>query len=121
MPKEPEQVTRATKLYRAKNDTFMNFITEKIVDDIESTMTISDMYAEFKEWYKSSYSTNYNIPPRTELRDYFEKYYKGRFHVNRVSGVRYRKDEDDEILILLTKNEHDQKNEWKGKQKEVEN
>jgi phage/plasmid-associated DNA primase len=100
--REPEQVSRATKVYRAKNDVFMNYITEKIVDDPESTLTIQDIYSEFKEWYKSSYSTLYNMPSKTELKEYMEKYYKNRFRVNRVIGIRYHTEDDDEILVMLS-------------------
>jgi len=80
----------------------MNYITEKIVDDPESTLTIQDIYSEFKEWYKSSYSTLYNMPSKTELKEYMEKYYKNRFRVNRVIGIRYHTEEDDEILVMLS-------------------
>ena len=101
VPKEPEQVTKATKMYRVKNDTFMNFINDRIKDDPESSLTITDMYGTFKEWYKMSYAS-YNCPSsKNEFREYFEKYYKHRFQVNRVSGIRYMTEEDDDIVIML--------------------
>ncbi len=64
--REPEQVSRATNVYRN-----VNYITEKIIDD--RSLTIQDIYSEFKEWYKSSYSTLYNMPSKTERKEYMEK------------------------------------------------
>lgn len=101
VPKEPEQVTKATKMYRVKNDIFMNFINDKIKDDHESSLTVTDMYGTFKEWYKLSYAS-YNCPSsKTEFKEYFEKFYKNRFHVNRVNGIRYLTEEDDDIIVQL--------------------
>jgi len=99
--KEPEQVTKATKVYRAKNDVYMNFINERIKDDPESHLMVSDMYSEFKEWYRSSYSNLCNIS-KPEFKDYFEKCYKQRYRTNRVMGVRYVREEDDDVVIILT-------------------
>jgi P4 family phage/plasmid primase-like protien len=99
--REPEQVTKATKMYRVKNDIFMNFINDRIKDDPESSLTITDLYGTFKEWYKVSYAS-YNCPSsKGEIKEYFEKYYKQRFHVNRVNGIRYVTEEDEDIIVEL--------------------
>jgi P4 family phage/plasmid primase-like protien len=90
---EPEQVTEATKKYRVKNDIFMNFLTDKIKSDPETHLTIADMYGAFKDWHKTSY-TNACTATRNEFKDYMEKYYKQRFVVNRVDGIRYITEED---------------------------
>ena len=60
------------------------------------------MYGTFKDWYKSSYTSNCTAS-KTEFRDYFEKFYKGRFTVNRVSGLRYVTDEDEDIVVVVGK------------------
>jgi P4 family phage/plasmid primase-like protien len=101
--KEPEQITKATKMYRVKNDIFMNFINDKIKDDPESSLTVTDLYGTFKDWYKVSYAS-YNCPSsKTEIKEYFEKYYKNRFHVNRVLGIRYLTEEDEDIIVNLNR------------------
>ena len=98
--KEPEQVTKATKMYRVKNDIYMNFINDKLVPDHESYLTISDMYGAFKDWHKITYTTACTSS-RNDFKEYLEKYYKGRFSVNRIMGVRYKTEEDDEIVVVL--------------------
>ena len=93
-PREPDQVTHATKKYRVKNDIFANFINDKIREDPESHLTVTDLFGTFKEWYKScfSYNTNNN---KQDLKDYLDKYYRHRYLVNRVDGIRYVLEEDD--------------------------
>ena len=99
---EPSQVTEATKMYRVKNDVYMNFLNDKIRNDPESYLTVSDMYGAFKDWHKTTY-TNHCVASRNEFKDYLEKCYKARFSVNRVLGIRYSTEEDDELLIVLDK------------------
>ena len=90
---EPEKVTEATKKYRVKNDIFMNFLTDKVRDDPESHLTIADMYGSFKEWHKTSYTVPCTAT-RNDFKEYMEKYYKAKFRINRVSGIRYITEED---------------------------
>lgn len=92
-PREPDQVTHATKKYRVKNDVFANFINDKLREDPESHLTITDMFGTYREWYKSSFCSN-TQHNRQDLKDYMEKYYRHRYQVNRVDGVRYVADED---------------------------
>ena len=98
VPTEPEQVTKATKMYRVKNDVYMNFITEKLKDDHESYLTINDMFGAFKDWHKTIYN-NVCTSNRNEFKEYFEKCYKSRCVAGRVNGVRYSTDEDNELVI----------------------
>jgi P4 family phage/plasmid primase-like protien len=90
---EPEQVTAATKRYRAKNDIFMNFINDKLKDDHESSLTIADLYGSFKDWHKTSY-TSACTASRPEFKEYFERCYKLRFQGNKINGIRYLTEED---------------------------
>lgn len=92
-PVEPGQVTSATKKYRVKNDVFANFINEKIREDVESNLTISDMFGTFRDWYKSSFASS-ATHTKQEMKDYLEKYYRHRYLVNSVAGIRYMMDED---------------------------
>ena len=99
VPAEPEQVTKATKMYRVKNDIYMNFINDKLKDDPESFLTVSDMYGAFKDWHKTTY-TSACTSNRNEFKDYFEKCYKVRFTMGRVNGVRYSTEEDSDVLHI---------------------
>ena len=96
---EPEQVTNATKMYRVRNDVFMNFINDKLKNDPESFLTVTDMYGTLKEWHKMTY-TNACAASRDDFKDYLEKYFKGRFTPGRVNGVRYSVEEDSDLLHI---------------------
>jgi P4 family phage/plasmid primase-like protien len=94
-PCEPRQVSEATQIYRNKNDVYANFIYDRIIDDRDSHLTINDMYGSFREWFKNSFSYNHNSS-KQDFKDYLSKHYKERFHVNRVAGIRYLSEEDEE-------------------------
>jgi P4 family phage/plasmid primase-like protien len=94
-PVEPEQVTSATRKYRVKNDIYANFINDKIKEDPESNLTITDMFGSFRDWYKSSFSTA-NTNSKQEFKEYMEKYYKNRYKTTKVTGIRYLVEEDQE-------------------------
>jgi len=94
-PCEPRQVSEATQVYRNKNDVYANFIYDRIIDDRDSHLTMNDMYGSFREWFKNSFSYNHNSS-KQDFKDYLGKHYKDRFHVNRVAGIRYLSEEDEE-------------------------
>lgn len=101
-PSEPKQVSEATQIYRTKNDVYANFIYEKIIEDKESHLTVIDMYSSFREWFKNCFSYNHNSS-KQDFKEYLAKHYKDRFHVNRVSGIRYSSEEDEEEKAKLRK------------------
>jgi phage/plasmid-associated DNA primase len=58
---EPKEVLMATDMYKASNDIFMQFVTDRIekIDDEEEAKTnfirLQEAYSEFKEWYRENY------------------------------------------------------------------
>lgn len=59
--KEPKEVMTATDAYKADNDIYLEFIKERIEREndeklvTESFIRLSDMYNEFKEWYRENH------------------------------------------------------------------
>lgn len=93
---EPEKVICATKVYRAANDLYMNFLSEKLVEDTDSMgIMLADLYENFRMWFKNNYNSKY-IPPKLEMVEYLKTRYKRHFVINRLIGFRYRTEEDDE-------------------------
>ena len=94
---EPYKVTCATDIYKRKNNVALLFVNEKVVDDEENTISIFDMYTEFKEWHKDSYPGR-NTPTKTELQDKLNKLWKGcavNKQQNQWRGYRIRNLQDD--------------------------
>lgn len=93
---EPEKVMMATRKYRSANDVFMNFLCDQLVEDPEALgIMLSDLYDQFKNWFKNSYSGKY-VAPKHELKEYLTIKYKKHFVINRLVGFRYRTEQDDE-------------------------
>jgi P4 family phage/plasmid primase-like protien len=69
---EPEKVTLATNSYKVKNDVYKQFIEECIVEDKESNIKLSELYAFFKNWYKDSLP-HHVVPIKNEVREYFTR------------------------------------------------
>jgi len=72
--REPEKVTRATELYRLKNDIYRQFIEEQIIEDGKSKISLPEIYSIFKDWYKESMpGLGSSVPNRNEVKEYFVK------------------------------------------------
>jgi len=75
---------------------FMNFLCDQLVEDPEALgIMLSDLYDQFKNWFKNSYSGKY-VAPKHELKEYLTIKYKKHFVINRLVGFRYRTEQDDE-------------------------
>ena len=68
---EPEKVREATAIYRRQNDIYRQFMEECIIED-DSVLTITELYAQFKEWFKEGFP-NMSLPIKNEVKDYMEK------------------------------------------------
>lgn len=72
---EPVKVMTATFQYRSRNDIYLQYIEENILveknEDISvassSSLGITALYNQFKEWFKDGYS-NSSIPSKVEVR-----------------------------------------------------
>jgi len=69
---EPEKVKLATDSYRKKNDSYQQFIEESVANDSTKKLSLSDLYAKFKEWYRESFPGQL-VPIKTEVKDYYSK------------------------------------------------
>ena len=69
---EPEKVREATAIYRRQNDIYRQFIEECIADDKNNSLSLTEIYVQFKEWYKEGWS-NMTVPIKNEVKEYFER------------------------------------------------
>jgi len=74
MRTEPDKVKMATEMYRKKNDIYRQFIDEKIQEKDNAKLSLMELYSEFKEWYKES-CPNHSVPIKSEVKEYFIKYW----------------------------------------------
>jgi len=100
--KEPEKVREATAAYRRQNDIYRQFIEECIIED-DSILSITEMYAHFKEWFKEGWP-NMSLPIKNEVKEYFEKLWGELGTGSKWKGYRIRTLQDDindgEVVIM---------------------
>lgn len=70
---EPEEVLACTKEYQKDNDTIKNFIHERIEKSEDSFMSQTELYTDFKYWYKESGEPMKNIPNKKNVVKYINK------------------------------------------------
>lgn len=86
---EPEKVKEATAIYRRQNDIYRQFIEENITEDPNAVISLAEMYAHFKEWFKEGWS-NMTVPIKNEVKEYFEKLWGDTEKGYRWTGYRIR-------------------------------
>ena len=112
---EPEKVKEATAIYRRQNDIYRQFIEECINDDENSIISITEIYAQFKEWFREGWS-GMGVPIKNEVKEYFERLW-GETPGSRWKGYRIRTLDDEisagDVLVLnesdLTNYDEDRK------------
>jgi P4 family phage/plasmid primase-like protien len=95
---DPKKVTMATMMYRENNDFYLQFVNETIerTDDDDEGLTLVEIYAMFKEWYKENFPNN-KLPIKNELKEDMIKRF-GQTNVNnKWTGLRRK--EEDRIVI----------------------
>jgi P4 family phage/plasmid primase-like protien len=70
--KEPTEVMMSTNIYRQENDLFFQYIKERITRVPNSIVKITEVYGEFKYWFKES-GIDAKCPAQKEFKTYFEK------------------------------------------------
>ena len=100
---EPEKVREATAIYRRQNDIYRQFIEECIIEDDSSSLAITEMYAQFKEWFKEGWP-NMSLPIKNEVKEYFDRLWGESERNIKWNGYRIRTLQDDvdcgEVIIL---------------------
>ena len=69
---DPEKVSSATLKYRQRNDVYRQFISECIISDHKSKLSIIELYSEFCIWHKQSLP-GHSVSTRDDVTMYFEK------------------------------------------------
>jgi hypothetical protein len=72
MMMEPEKVRSATTAYRLRNDIYRQFIEECIMEDAKSKITLIELYAQLKDWFKDSMPGT-KVPTKDNVKQYFIK------------------------------------------------
>ena len=71
---EPDKVKMATASYRRKNDIYRQFVEECLIESEKSFMQLSELYSQFKEWFRDSLPGN-TVPIKNDVKEYFMKYW----------------------------------------------
>lgn len=103
---EPEKVREATAIYRRQNDIYRQFIEECLIED-DSAITISEIYAQFKEWFKEGWP-HMTLPIKNDVKEYFERVWGDADRGSKWKGWRIRtlKDEvDSGNAVILNEND----------------
>jgi P4 family phage/plasmid primase-like protien len=69
---EPEKVRQATDMYRQQNDVYEQFVNENIIQEDKAQISLIELYAVFKDWYKEGFPNNV-LPIKNDIADYFSK------------------------------------------------
>lgn len=69
---DPPKVRSATEQYRKRNDIYRQFVEETIVNDDDSSVSLSELYTSFKSWFKEALP-NHVIPVKNDVSTYFTK------------------------------------------------
>ena len=100
---EPAKVREATAIYRRQNDIYRQFIEESITEDKNASLTITEMYAQFKEWFKEGWP-NMSLPIKNEVKEYFDRLWGDAERGVKWNGYRIRTLQDDvdsgDVIIL---------------------
>ena len=104
---EPEKVREATAVYKRNNDVFLQFIEERIIQDIDNpkaTMSVVETYHSFKTWFEESYpNLKSQIPSKEDMKESLIRKW-GELINQKWKGFRLRTEEDDEndgkVIIL---------------------
>jgi phage/plasmid-associated DNA primase len=91
---EPAKVVEATTIYRNQNDIYRQFVEECIIDTPGTYLTLVEMYASFKEWFKESFP-HMQLPIKNEVREYFENLWGETTNGTRWKGFRVKTLQDD--------------------------
>ena len=67
---EPEKVTAATAAYQRKSDIYRQYIEEQIIEHEQSTVSLRQVYEDFKDWFKNS-MPGQTTPIKNDVKEYF--------------------------------------------------
>jgi P4 family phage/plasmid primase-like protien len=91
---DPEKVLLAIDRYKKRNDYYHQYITESIIADKESKISLIELYASFKEWFKQS-MPGMQLPKKLDTEEYFKKLWGNPLEGKKWNGYRIRNIQDD--------------------------
>ena len=105
---EPEKVREATAIYRKNNDVFLQFISEKIIeepDNEKASISVIEVYNSFKSWFNDSYpNLHHSIPSKEDMKKELIRKWGELSKSHKWQGYRLRTLEDDErdgnVIVL---------------------
>lgn len=100
---EPEKVKEATAIYRRQNDIYRQFVEECIIEGTDTYLNLTEMYAQFKDWFKESFP-HISLPIKNEVKEYFENLWGdcergGRWHGYRIRTLQDDLDSGDAVIL----------------------
>jgi len=89
---EPDGVKLQTRRYQNSSDAYAEFISENLVEDHKSSLSIVQIYGIFRPWYKANVP-DARVPSRNDVLAYFRKHLSRRQYGN-TNKWRYRMSND---------------------------
>ena len=73
---EPEKVKIATDFYKRNNDTYRQFVDERIMEvkSDKIRITLVELYATFKDWFRDSVPGK-TVPTKNDVKEYYTKFW----------------------------------------------
>ena len=68
----PPKVLAATAMFKKQNDINRQFIEECLVDEVNTKISMTELYSQFKEWFKEGFPGK-NLPVKNKIKEYFTK------------------------------------------------
>lgn len=69
---EPEKVLMATNEYRKRNDSYRQYIEERIDECATAKITLTELYTDYKQWHRESLP-GFAFPVKNDVKAYFCK------------------------------------------------
>jgi P4 family phage/plasmid primase-like protien len=102
---DPIKVTLATAGYQKMNDTFRQFVDERIIETPSGRINLAELYTSFKEWFKENVPGQ-TMPIKSEVRSMYTKMWgepeKGGVWKGRRSKTFEDELESGEVMVIET-------------------
>ena len=108
---DPPKVREATEIYRKQNDIYRQYIEECIIKIDGASITIMELYAQFKDWFKEGFP-NMSLPVKNDVKEYFEKLWglpvSGKWKSYRIRTIR---DQEDSVIVNMPSDDEEKDDE----------
>lgn len=115
---EPREVLQATDHYKKRNDVFRQFQEECIEEDPEGSISLTNLYASFKGWFRESMPGS-SLPTKIDVEEHYVriwgptmrgkiwKGYRERYELEPEEGKEEEKksEEEDDVEVIIEEEE----------------